>query len=135
MGKGGFYLFSPSSIWAVKLHWLDNILLYTVTWFMLSDGKKRQQYMHGLHGGLYQIQLDWCLFLFFLDNLAVVLRRLTLQDKHNVRSFALATKQDRKSHQKLTLQPVSKVRTNIFYIFRQWTKVFGRFHFSLYISY
>lgn len=47
------YLSCADSIWTIKLHWLDNALLYTVTdqhigfsgtWFMWSDNNKRQQY-------------------------------------------------------------------------------------------
>jgi hypothetical protein len=45
---------------------------------MLSNSKKWQQYVYHLN------KLEQCLFLLFLDNLAVDLGFLTLQDKHNI---------------------------------------------------
>ena len=64
------------------------------------------------------------MILLFIDNLAVVLSFLTLQDKHNTCTlsenktlFVFAAKQDRKTHQRLTFLPVSKAHRNKLYIF------------------
>ena len=66
------------SIWAVNLHWLDKVLtkifFFSGTWFMLSDGTKRKQYKREHHRRHH---------LPFLDNMAVVLNFLELQDKYN----------------------------------------------------
>ena len=124
------------------MHWLDKCLLYirsrysfSRTWFMLSSGKKRQQYKHRLHrrhhkkpmrttivSALFR-QFGSCFGLFFL----------ALQDKYNTynvicqkiyNSFVLSTKQNRKVCQRLTFIPVTKACTNKFYFFRQYTYIF-----------
>jgi hypothetical protein len=71
------------------------------------------------------------LFQLFSENLAIVLDCLILQEKHNMHilslniknKFALSAKQDRKTRQMLAFLPVSKVRTNKLYIFRQCTYI------------
>ena len=48
-------LFYTASIWAVTLHLLDNLcvtsqdIVFSCTYFMLCNGKKRYQYEHELH--------------------------------------------------------------------------------------
>ena len=61
----------------------------------------------------------------FSDNLAVVLDFLILQDKHKytyiVVKYKINLRLLRSSVEKLAFLPISKARTNKFYIFRQWT--------------
>ena len=61
------------------------------------------------------------------DNLAGVLEILILQDKHNIRTLSLNIKINlyslRNKHEKLAILPVSKARTNKFYIYRQCTYI------------
>ena len=66
------------------------------------------------------------MFLFFSHNLAVVLdfdisglTQYTYIDGKYIYVFALAAKQVRKAHKRLVFLPVSKARTNEFYICRQ----------------
>jgi hypothetical protein len=64
------------------------------------------------------LQITWQLFLIFLhcriNTIYVHCRKIS-------NPFALAAKQDRKNRQRLTFLPVSKARTNYFYIFQQCT--------------
>jgi hypothetical protein len=91
------YLSRIGSIWAVKLHWLDNCLLYTVTdhniTFLVLDSCLAT-YRNGnsvsadvTDNSLWK-RLERRLFQLFLDNLAVVLDLLILQDKHNRRTLS-----------------------------------------------
>ena len=109
------------SIWAVTLHRLDKFSLHMVTdqdsfsgiWFMLSNGKIRQEHKSRPHRGHHWKWLEWQLFPLFLNNLTVVLGFLTLQDRHNICTFTLAAKQDRKACQQLAFLPVSKASNKI----------------------
>jgi hypothetical protein len=61
----------------------------------------------------------------FSDNLAVVLDFLILQDKNKytyiVVKYKINLRLLRSSVEMLAFLPISKARTNKFYIFRQWT--------------
>ena len=59
---------------------------------MLSDSKKWQQCKQRHHKRDHQWRLEQCLFLIFIDNLAVVLGFLTLQYKHNMCTLSESTK-------------------------------------------
>ena len=66
------------------------------------------------------LQITWQLFLIFLhcriNTIYVHCRKIS-------NPFTLAAKQDRKNRQRLTFLPVSKARTNYFYIFQQCTYI------------
>jgi hypothetical protein len=78
------------------LHWLDNLFLYMIIdqdivflvpdscWAMVRNGNSISR----LHRGHHQKQFKGCLIMLFLDNLAVILGSLTLQDKYNIHTLS-----------------------------------------------
>ena len=72
--------------------------------------------------------LNDALFQIFSDNLEVVLDFLTLQDKPNIRTLSLNikfiyTRCETGLNSEPSILPVSKARTNKFYIYRQCTYI------------
>jgi len=90
------YLSCTGSIWVVKLRWIKFCYIiyghwptygFSGTLFMLRDRKNRYQYKRGQRTPLKMI-IATLSFLFFLNNLTVVLGFLTLYDKHNIRTLS-----------------------------------------------
>ena len=95
------YLSCTGSIWVVKLHWLNNLfVLYTYT-------NTDQDMVFLIPGSCWTVR-----------NCNSVSADVT--EGHHQKWLKLATRRDRKAHQRFVFLPVSKVRTNKFYILRQY---------------
>ena len=94
------HLSCAGSIWGVKLHRLNNFLLYTVTdqntvfgtWFMQNDGTKLYSYQRERNREHHGKRVERRLFLLFSSNLAGVLDFLILQSKHNICTLSVNLK-------------------------------------------
>jgi len=144
-----YFLFSSTdSMWAVKLHWLDNILFYMITdhiiAFLLPDScratkTKCNSISADVVEDIIKNNQNDASFCFFSDILAVALDIVTL---HNITIYVHFGKYNIYLHllwnssEKLTRPaclPVSKARTNKLY--NCWPCTYISYRYSLHSSF